>query len=69
MVGQLATAAGFTGHTHASQLGWGTSLNQHRTIDVPGFAVGSCDGTVQSTQIAKRLEVNRTSLEGITSAR
>jgi len=38
MVEQLAQAAGFAGHSYASQLGWGASLNQHRTGDVPGFA-------------------------------
>ena len=38
MVEQLALAAGITGHSHASQLGWGASLDQHRTGDVPGFA-------------------------------
>jgi hypothetical protein len=38
MVQQLARAAGFADHSHASQLGWGASLNQHRTGDVPGFA-------------------------------
>jgi hypothetical protein len=37
MLDQLAQAAGFAGHHHASQLGWGASLNQHRTGDVPGF--------------------------------
>ncbi|WP_232295760.1 hypothetical protein [Pseudorhodobacter aquimaris] len=26
------------GHSHASQLGWGASLNQHRKGDVPGLA-------------------------------
>jgi hypothetical protein len=38
MLEQLAVAAGFAGHTHASQLGWGASLDQHRRGDVPGFA-------------------------------
>jgi hypothetical protein len=39
MLDQLAQAAGLAGHRHASQLGWGASLNQHRVGDVPGFAV------------------------------
>lgn len=41
MLDQLAQAAGFAGHSHASQLGWGASLNQHRQgpANVPGFAV------------------------------
>ena len=38
MLEQLTQAAGFKGHEYASQLGWGASLNQHRTSDVPGFA-------------------------------
>ena len=38
MLEQLAQAAGFAGHEHASQLGWGASLNQHRMGEVPGFA-------------------------------
>lgn len=38
MLDQLARAAGFAGHSYNSQLGWGASLNQHRTGDVPGFA-------------------------------
>jgi hypothetical protein len=38
MVGQLAAAAGFADHSHASQLGWGASLDQHRSGKVPGFA-------------------------------
>jgi hypothetical protein len=37
MLEQLAQAAGFAGHSHASQLGWGASLDQHRRGDVPGF--------------------------------
>lgn len=37
MLDQLAQVAGFTAHRHASQLGWGASLNQHRKGDVPGF--------------------------------
>jgi hypothetical protein len=39
MLDQLAAAAGFAGHRHASQLGWGASLNQHRqgADAVPGF--------------------------------
>lgn len=31
--------AQMAGHAHASQLGWGASLAQHRTGEVPGFAV------------------------------
>lgn len=40
MLEQLAVAAGFAGHRHASQLGWGASLDQHRIgpAAVPGFA-------------------------------
>lgn len=40
MLEQLAHAAGFAGHRHASQLGWGASLDQHRqgAAAVPGFA-------------------------------
>lgn len=30
MLDQLADAAGFSAHSHASQLGWGASLDQHR---------------------------------------
>ncbi|MGQ0566776.1 MAG: hypothetical protein ACT4OK_17170 [Gemmobacter sp.] len=37
MVQQLAQAAGLADHSYASQLGWGASLNQHRTGEVPGF--------------------------------
>lgn len=39
MLDQLAQAAGHAGHTHASQLGWGASLDQHRQgpAAVPGF--------------------------------
>ncbi len=37
MLNQLAAAAGFTAHSHASQLGWGASLDQHRKGDVPGM--------------------------------
>lgn len=39
MLDQLARAAGLEGHRHASQLGWGASLNQHRqgAHAVPGF--------------------------------
>jgi hypothetical protein len=39
MLDQLAQAAGYAGHRHASQLGWGASLNQHRAgaAAVPGF--------------------------------
>ncbi|MBL4929635.1 hypothetical protein JI744_16135 [Tabrizicola sp. KVB23] len=33
-----AMLAQLAGHDHASQLGWGASLAQHRTGDVPGFA-------------------------------
>lgn len=38
MVEHLAAAAGMTGHSHASQLGWGASLDQHWRGEVPGFA-------------------------------
>ena len=40
MLGQLARAAGYDAHRHASQLGWGASLDQHRqgAAAVPGFA-------------------------------
>jgi len=40
MLDQLAQAAGHPGHAHASQLGWGASLDQHRqgADAVPGFA-------------------------------
>jgi hypothetical protein len=38
MLTQLAQAAGFAGHAHASQLGWGASLDQHRRGEVPGHA-------------------------------
>lgn len=40
MLNQLAHAAGFDGHRHASQLGWGASLDQHwqGASAVPGFA-------------------------------
>lgn len=40
MLDQLARAAGHPGHAHASQLGWGASLDQHRqgAAAVPGFA-------------------------------
>lgn len=40
MLDQLADAAGFPAHSHASQLGWGTSLDQHRQGPeaVAGFA-------------------------------
>ena len=38
MLEQLAQAAGFARHSHASQLGWGAALDQHRTGEVPGFA-------------------------------
>jgi len=40
MLDQLARAAGHSGHAHASQLGWGASLDQHRqgADAVPGFA-------------------------------
>lgn len=34
-----AMLAQLAGHAHASQLGWGASLAQHRTGEVPGFAV------------------------------
>jgi hypothetical protein len=37
MLDQLAQAAGFVAHHHASQLGWGTSLDQHRAGDISGF--------------------------------
>lgn len=39
MLEQLAHAAGFVGHSHSSQLGWGASLRQHWEPDepVPGF--------------------------------
>jgi hypothetical protein len=39
MVQQLATAAEFSAHNHASQLGWGASLQQHQQApsDIPGF--------------------------------
>jgi hypothetical protein len=37
MLNQLAAAAGFTAHSHASQLGWGASLDQHRRANVPGM--------------------------------
>jgi len=39
MVEQLAHAAGFAGHSHASQLGWGASLRQHWEPGepIPGF--------------------------------
>lgn len=37
MLDQMAQSAGFSGHAHASQLGWGASLDQHRRGDVPGF--------------------------------
>lgn len=33
-----AMLAQMAGHDHASQLGWGASLAQHRRGDVPGFA-------------------------------
>ena len=39
MLAQLAQAAGFSDHDHASQLGWGASLDQHWRGDVPGFEV------------------------------
>ncbi len=41
MLAQLAAAAGYPAHHHASQLGWGASLRQHWEPDapVPGFAV------------------------------
>jgi len=35
MVEQLAVAAGLTGHSHHSQLGWGTSLREHWRDDLP----------------------------------
>ncbi|RUS60134.1 hypothetical protein EGN72_10015 [Pseudorhodobacter sp. E13] len=40
MLDQLAHAAGFAAHAHASQLGWGASLDQHRKGPdaTPGFA-------------------------------
>jgi hypothetical protein len=38
MVAQLAEAAGFAGHRHHLQLGWGASLDQHWRGEVPGFA-------------------------------
>lgn len=40
MVQQLAHAAGFAGHDHASQLGWGTPLRAHWDADIAitGFA-------------------------------
>lgn len=40
MLEQLAQVAGHTGHAHDSQLGWGTSLDQHRqgAAAVQGFA-------------------------------
>jgi len=40
MLDQLAQAGGHVGHVHASQLGWGASLDQHRqgAEAVPGFA-------------------------------
>lgn len=38
MVAQLAAAAGLPGHSYHSQLGWGASLAQHRTGQVPGLA-------------------------------
>ncbi len=39
MLEQLAHAAGYAGHSHSSQLGWGASLRQHWEPDepVPGF--------------------------------
>lgn len=43
---QLAQAAGHAGHAHASQLGWGASLDQHRkgAAAVPGFAEENAHG-------------------------
>jgi hypothetical protein len=39
MLDQLAAAAGFNGHSHASQLGWGATLGQHAQgpDQVPGY--------------------------------
>lgn len=34
-----AMLAQMAGHVHASQLGWGASLQQHAAGDIPGFAV------------------------------
>ncbi len=41
MVGQLAAAAGIHGHSHHSQLGWGTSLREHwdPALPINGFEV------------------------------
>lgn len=38
MLAQMAQAAGFDQHGYNSQLGWGASLNQHRTGELKGFA-------------------------------
>ena len=41
MVAQLAAAAGIDGHSHHSQLGWGTSLREHwdPALPINGFEV------------------------------
>lgn len=38
MLAQMAQAAGFADHGYHSQLGWGTSLDEHRRGAVNGFA-------------------------------
>jgi hypothetical protein len=39
MLEQMAHAAGFGGHGHRSQLGWGTSMDEHRRGEINGFDV------------------------------
>lgn len=50
MLDQLAQAAGLVAHHHASQLGWGASLDQHRTGAVPGFAEENAHSLHQPAQ-------------------
>lgn len=39
MLEQMAHAAGFAGHAHNSQLGWGASMDEHRRGELKGFDV------------------------------
>ncbi|WP_028913570.1 hypothetical protein [Pseudorhodobacter ferrugineus] len=54
MLDQLAQAAGHLAHAHASQLGWGASLDQHRqgAAAVPGFEPENAHGNHVPADVA-----------------
>ncbi|MDN5787432.1 hypothetical protein, partial [Pseudorhodobacter sp.] len=54
MLDQLVAAAGYSGHRHHSQLGWGASLDQHwRGAEaVPGFATENAHANHRPAQTA-----------------